>query len=57
MGQTGFCNILDVEKRFKIHQKIARSPKVKLLRAYSSQVSWDLKVTSIGSQNNCSLSL
>lgn len=57
MEQTGFCNIVDVEKRFKIHQKIARSPKVKLLKACSSKMSWDLKATSIGSQNNCSLSL
>ena len=52
MGLTGFSSVLDGRKRFKKRQKIVSSPKVKLLKAVSFKVSWDLKVTAEGSLNN-----
>lgn len=52
MGPTGFSSVLHGKKRFKKHQKIVRSPKVKLLKAVSFKVNWDLKVTAQGSLNN-----
>jgi len=52
MGLTGFSSVLHGEKRFKKHQKILSSPKVKLLKAVSFKVSWDLKVTADGGLKN-----
>jgi len=34
MGQTGFSNIVEKEKRFKIRQKIVSSPKVKIIGSF-----------------------
>ena len=52
MGRTGFSSALDVKKRFKKHLKIVSSPKVKLLKVVSSEVSSDLKATAEVSLNN-----
>lgn len=52
MRLTGCSSVLDGKKRFQKHQKIVSSPKVKLLKAVSFKVNWDLKVTAQGSVSN-----